>query len=113
MIQRDERTSKAQLYYAKLPSKITDDGRTEYPCKAADIASHLTRAVVLLLEPMLATGGSVVKAVESLKSYGVPEDSIVLVNVVASKKGLDVVSSNFPELKVVSAAVDAELTVEK
>ncbi|PLB49128.1 uracil phosphoribosyltransferase [Aspergillus steynii IBT 23096] len=93
LIQRDERTSKAQLYYSKLPPHIKDD-------------------VVLLLEPMLATGGSVVKAVESLTGFGVPEESIVLVNVVASKKGLDVVSTRFPELKIVSAAVDSELTAE-
>ncbi|KAI9035351.1 uracil phosphoribosyltransferase [Aspergillus affinis] len=93
LIQRDEQTSKAQLYYSKLPQHIKDD-------------------VVLLLEPMLATGGSVIKAVQSLKDYDVPEASIVLVNVVASKKGLDVVSTTFPELNIVSAAVDSDLTAE-
>ena len=62
---------------------------------------------------MLATGGSVIKAVQSLKDHDVPEDSIILVNVVASKKGLDVVSTAFPELRIVSAAVDSDLTAEK
>ncbi|GLA62852.1 hypothetical protein AtubIFM55763_004967 [Aspergillus tubingensis] len=93
LIQRDEETSIAKIYYSKLPAGITDD-------------------IVLLLEPMLATGGSVIKAVENLTSNGVPEESIVLVNVVSSQKGLDVVSGRFPGLKVVAAAVDAELTAQ-
>ncbi|EHA25604.1 hypothetical protein ASPNIDRAFT_49490 [Aspergillus niger ATCC 1015] len=93
LIQRDEETSIAKIYYSKLPAGITDD-------------------VVLLLEPMLATGGSVIKAVENLTSNGVPEESIVLVNVVSSQKGLDVISGKFPGLKVVAAAVDAELTAQ-
>ncbi|GKZ50567.1 hypothetical protein AbraIFM66951_003827 [Aspergillus brasiliensis] len=94
LIQRDEETSIAKIYYSKLPAGITDD-------------------IVLLLEPMLATGGSVIKAVENLTSNGVPEESIVLVNVVSSQKGLDVVSGRFPGLKVVAAAVDAEMTAQK
>ncbi|KAK1145882.1 hypothetical protein N8T08_003828 [Aspergillus melleus] len=93
LIQRDEQTSKAQLYYSKLPRHIKDN-------------------VVLLLEPMLATGGSVIKAVQSLKDHDVPEDSIILVNVVASKKGINLVSTAFPELRIVSAAVDSDLTAE-
>ncbi|GKZ20914.1 hypothetical protein AbraCBS73388_006547 [Aspergillus brasiliensis] len=93
LIQRDEETSIAKIYYSKLPAGITDD-------------------IVLLLEPMLATGGSVIKAVENLTSNGVPEESIVLVNVVSSQKGLDVVSGRFPGLKVVAAAVDAEMTAQ-
>ncbi|GLA05382.1 hypothetical protein AnigIFM60653_005864 [Aspergillus niger] len=93
LIQRDEETSIAKIYYSKLPAGITDD-------------------IVLLLEPMLATGGSVIKAVENLTSNGVPEESIVLVNVVSSQKGLDVISGKFPGLKVVAAAVDAELTAQ-
>ncbi|PYI09556.1 PRTase-like protein [Aspergillus sclerotiicarbonarius CBS 121057] len=93
LIQRDEETSIAKIYYSKLPAGITND-------------------IVLLLEPMLATGGSVIKAVENLTSHGVPEESIVLVNVVSSKKGLEVVSGRFPGLKIVSAAVDVELTAQ-
>ncbi|PYI35392.1 PRTase-like protein [Aspergillus indologenus CBS 114.80] len=93
LIQRDEETSIAKSYYSKLPAGICND-------------------VVLLLEPMLATGGSVIKAVETLTEHGVPEESIVLVNVVSSKKGLDVITGRFPALKIVSAAVDADLTAQ-
>ncbi|KAE8396385.1 PRTase-like protein [Aspergillus alliaceus] len=94
LIQRDESTSLAHIYYSKLPSNIMDN-------------------IVLLLEPMLATGGSVIKAVETLLSHGVSEDSIVLVNVIASQEGLGVVSDKFPSLRIVTAAVDSGLTSKK
>ena len=51
LIQRNEETAEAQLYYAKLPPDIRD-------------------RFVLLLDPMLATGGSAVKAVEASAVYG-------------------------------------------
>lgn len=69
--------------------------------------------VVLLLEPMLATGGSVIKAVETIRAHGVAEESIVLVNIISSQPGLDVVSRKYPSLKIVSAAVDRELNTKK
>ncbi|KAL5363828.1 uracil phosphoribosyltransferase-domain-containing protein, partial [Aspergillus floccosus] len=94
LIQRDETTCRAEIYYCKLPHQITND-------------------VVLLLEPMLATGGSVIKAVEALKAHGVAEDSIVLVNVISSQPGLDVVSQKYPYMKIVLAAVDQELNPKK
>lgn len=45
-----------------------------------DIASRY----VLLLDPMLATGGSAIKAVEVLMEHGVPEERIIFVNLVRS-----------------------------
>lgn len=117
LIQRDEETSIAKIYYSKLPAGITDDSMFR-PLSNDSLVSRKGKRtnidlVVLLLEPMLATGGSVIKAVENLTSNGVPEESIVLVNVVSSQKGLDVISGKFPGLKVVAAAVDAELTAQK
>ncbi|RHZ49391.1 uracil phosphoribosyltransferase [Aspergillus thermomutatus] len=91
LIQRDEETSLPQFLYCKLPSQIS-------------------RCRVLLLEPMLATGGSLIKAIEILIERGVPEQEIVLVNVVASKQGLERVMGRFPLLRIVTAAVDENLT---
>ncbi|KAL7655589.1 hypothetical protein ACMYSQ_007529 [Aspergillus niger] len=116
LIQRDEETSIAKIYYSKLPAGITDDSMFRPLANDLLVSRKGKRTnidlVVLLLEPMLATGGSVIKAVENLTSNGVPEESIVLVNVVSSQKGLDVISGKFPGLKVVAAAVDAELTAQ-
>lgn len=65
---------------------------------------------VLILEPMLATGGSASKAVESLKEKGVSEGNIIFVNLVASRFGLETIMTRFPELRLVTAAIDEQLT---
>ncbi|KAF5374385.1 hypothetical protein D9758_004568 [Tetrapyrgos nigripes] len=65
LIQRDEETSLPRLFYSKFPS---------------DIASRY----VLLLDPMLATGGSAIKAVEVLLEEGVKEERILFVNLISS-----------------------------
>ncbi|EAW15314.1 uracil phosphoribosyltransferase [Aspergillus clavatus NRRL 1] len=91
LIQRDEETFLPQYLYCKLPSQIPQ-------CR------------VLLLEPMLATGGSVIKAVELLIEKGVPENQIILCNVIASKQGLEKVTARFGMLRIITAAVDENMT---
>ncbi|KAL2002262.1 hypothetical protein VTN02DRAFT_343 [Thermoascus thermophilus] len=62
---------------------------------------------------MLATGGSASKAIALLKAQGVPESHIVFVNVIASVHGLDVITKQFPQLNVVTAAVDDDLDAKR
>jgi uracil phosphoribosyltransferase len=62
---------------------------------------------------MLATGGSASKAIEILQAAGVPEERMIFVNLLASRKGLDLLLSRFPKLRLVTAAVDEELTASK
>ncbi|KAF2474362.1 PRTase-like protein [Lindgomyces ingoldianus] len=90
LIQRDEETSKPKLYYDKLPE---------------DIAERW----VLLLDPMLATGGSALMAVDVLKSRGVPEDHILFLNLIASPEGAKNFAKRFPKVRVVTAFVDMGL----
>ncbi|KAF2423307.1 uracil phosphoribosyltransferase [Tothia fuscella] len=90
LIQRDEETAKPKLFYDKLPE---------------DIASRW----VLLLDPMLATGGSALMAVEVLKSKGVPEDHILFLNLIASPEGASNFAERFPNVRVVTAFVDQGL----
>ncbi|KAF2456828.1 uracil phosphoribosyltransferase-domain-containing protein [Lineolata rhizophorae] len=94
LIQRDEETSKPKLFYDKLPE---------------DIAERW----VLLLDPMLATGGSALMAVDVLKSRGVPEDHILFLNLIASPEGLENFSQKFPKLRVVTAFIDQGLNDKK
>nr|ODN95579.1 cellular nucleic acid-binding protein [Cryptococcus depauperatus CBS 7855] len=61
LIQRDEETAQPKLFYVKLPD---------------DIAQRY----VLLLDPMLATGGSCIKAIEVLMEHGVKEEKILFLN---------------------------------
>ncbi|EXJ90482.1 uracil phosphoribosyltransferase [Capronia coronata CBS 617.96] len=91
LIQRDEETCLPTHLYSKFPK---------------DIANRF----VLILEPMLATGGSASKAIDLILEAGVPEQDIVFVNVMASRKGIEVLTRQFPRLKIVTAAVDDDLT---
>ncbi|PSN59867.1 uracil phosphoribosyltransferase [Corynespora cassiicola Philippines] len=90
LIQRDEETSKPKLYYDKLPEDIADRW-------------------VLLLDPMLATGGSALMAVEVLKNRGVPEEHILFLNLIASPEGAKNFAEQFPKVRVVTAFVDQGL----
>ncbi|KAL4989564.1 uracil phosphoribosyltransferase-domain-containing protein [Aspergillus falconensis] len=91
LIQRNEETSLPVHLYSKLPAGISEQS-------------------VFILEPMLATGGSAVKAIDVLKEKGVREEDIVFVNLVASRRGLETIMQRYPGLRFVTAAVDEALT---
>lgn len=69
--------------------------------------------VVLVLEPMLATGGSASCALDLIKSVGVPEERIIFINVLASRCGIDKILGRFPRIHLVTMAVDEELSASK
>jgi len=90
LIQRDEETSKPKLFYEKLPTDIS-------------------QRWVLLLDPMLATGGSALMAVDVLKAKGVPENHILFLNLIASPEGVGNFAKVVPNVRVVTAFVDQGL----
>jgi len=90
LIQRDEETSQPKLFYDKLPTDIADRW-------------------VLLLDPMLATGGSALMAIDVLRSKGVPEDHILFLNLIASPEGARNFAERYPKVRVVTAFVDQGL----
>jgi uracil phosphoribosyltransferase len=83
-----------QLFYVKLPSDIA-------------------RFRVLLVDPMLATGQSAALALRELKKRGVPEESIIFVNVVACPEGIEALTREFPGVSIITAGVDVGLTPER
>jgi uracil phosphoribosyltransferase len=85
---RDEKTLKARTYYKNLPWSIEGNR-------------------VLVLDPMLATGGSLSAAVSELKSHGPSE--ICAVCLLAAPEGLQRMEADHPELRVVVASVDERL----
>ncbi len=87
-VYRDEKTLEPVTYYKKLPP---------------DIAS----TEVLLIDPMLATGGSSSAAVQVLKESGVT--SMKFVCLVAAPEGIAAVHRQHPELPIYCAAIDREL----
>ncbi|MFI0421257.1 uracil phosphoribosyltransferase [Spongiactinospora sp. 9N601] len=90
LIQRDKTTKLPHLYYTHLPPDIA--GR------------H-----VLLLEPMLATGGSAAAAIEVLLDHGVREEHVVFVNLLASPEGLAALSQAHPRVRVVTSSIEERL----
>lgn len=90
LIQRDENTAKPILFYHKLPKDIAE-------------------RYVLLLDPMLATGGSAKKAVEILKEKGVKEEKIIFVNLISCPEGIEVFTKAFPKVKTITGVIDKSL----
>ena len=86
-LERDEETAVARIYYNKLPP--------------------LAGKVPLLLDPMLATGGSGARAIEIIKAAGGEDCRFVCV--VAAPEGVRVVLERHPEVKIFTAALDAGL----
>jgi uracil phosphoribosyltransferase len=87
-MQRNETTLKPEAYYAKIPD-VSRENR------------------VILIDPMLATGGSAEMAVAYLKEAGFEE--IVFVALVAAPEGIDALSRLYPDLSIFVAAEDARL----
>ena len=85
---RDERTLRPVEYYNKLPDSATVD-------------------LCLILDPMLATGGSATAAIEVLKKWGAVR--IKLVNLIAAPEGVEAVSSAHPDVAIYCASLDRGL----
>lgn len=88
---RDEHTLRPVEYYNKLPVAPTVD-------------------LCLVLDPMLATGGSAIAAVEVLKRWGVTR--IKFVGVLAAPEGIRALHGVHPDVAVHVAAIDERLTTE-
>jgi len=86
-VQRNEETAEPMEYYNKFP--------------------ELSSARVLILEPMLATGGSLSWAIDKVKENGAKD--IVAVCVVAAPEGVGAIQDKHPDVRVVAAALDREL----
>ena len=64
-------------------------------------------------DELTATGGSAIKAIEVLVEHGVQLDHIVFLNLVAAPEGIAQMVSRFPEVRIVTAAVDDGLNESK
>ncbi len=85
---RDERTLRPVEYYNKLPDSATVD-------------------LCLILDPMLATGGSATAAIEVLKRWGAAR--IKLINLIAAPEGVRAVQDAHPDVPIFTAALDRQL----
>jgi uracil phosphoribosyltransferase len=91
-LQRDEATAIASKYYSKLPS-------------------DLSSSYVLMIDPMLATGGSAVAAIDLIKAAGAR--MIRMICIVAAPEGVALVDRHHPEVPIYTPVVDDHLNPNK
>jgi uracil phosphoribosyltransferase len=91
-LERNEKTAVARRYYEKVPKDLHD-------------------AVVYLLDPMLATGGSAAMAIEGLRELGARQ--VRLLCVVAAPEGVAFLQEAHAEAEVYTAALDRGLNDRK
>lgn len=91
-LQRDEATAIASKYYSKLPPDVAE-------------------SYVLMIDPMLATGGSAVAAIDLLKGAGAR--LIRMICIVAAPEGVELVERHHPDVAVYTPVVDRHLNAHK
>jgi uracil phosphoribosyltransferase len=62
---------------------------------------------VLLLDPMLATGGTALMAIQLLLDRGVREDRIIFVTFIAAPEGIQAVCDQYPKVRIVTSSIEA------
>ena len=93
-VKRDEQTAKPELYYQNIPF----------------IPSNHS---IVLLEPMIATAGSILAAIDLLLKRGVKPSQITIASIIASKWGKETLEKEMPEIRLTIGAVDESLTHQK
>ena len=91
-LQRDEETAQASEYYWKLPPLSE-------------------KSVVVITDPMLATGGSILHLLRVVSQQKVKELRIVCV--IAAPEGIAAINQEYPDVKIFAGAVDTNLNDKK
>lgn len=89
---RDEATAQPVEYYCKLPD-------------------HSPVDVALILDPMLATGGSAIAALAALQRWGVPK--LKVLSLIAAPEGIRNVTAAYPQAQIFVCSIDRELNSRK
>ncbi len=89
-LKRNEKTLKPKAYYQNIPKVSKSDK-------------------VIVLDPMLATGGSTVAAISALIKDGAQEKNITFVGVISAPEGLEKLQTKFPLIDILVAVHDEKL----
>ena len=92
-LERNEKTAVAREYYWKLP-KIT------------------SKSVVIVTDPMLATGGSILHLLRQIAKNNQPK-AMRIVSVIAAPEGIEAIKQEFPEVEICTDAIDRQLNAAK
>ena len=91
-LQRDELTAVASQYYSRLPQDMRD-------------------SFVLMIDPMLATGGSAVAALDLLRAAGARNVRVICI--VAAPEGIALVEQRHPDVQIFTPVIDQGLNAHK
>lgn len=87
---RDEETLTPVWYYNKIPVEF------ENP----------ESKIILILDPMLATGNSAIESIKLFANKKVPQKNIRFVSLISAPEGLDNVQKYYPDVKIITASID-------
>lgn len=90
---RDEKTLKPVWYYNKVPMK------TKNP----------DNFYIFITDPMLATGNSMIAALDLYAAKGIPTKNIKCICIIAAPQGIENIQQNYPDVEITTAAIDDHL----
>lgn len=90
---RDEKTLTPVWYYNKVPMKVQDPHKFH----------------IFITDPMLATGNSLIEAIKLYAEKQIPLSNIKVICLIAAPEGIVNIQNHFPEIEIITAAVDSHL----
>lgn len=90
---RDEDTLTPVWYYNKIPVEF----------------EHPEDKIILILDPMLATGNSAIDAIKLFANKKVPQKNIRFVSLISAPEGLEKVQNAYPDVRIITAHIDNHL----
>ncbi len=87
-LKRDEQTLKPITYYVNLP-KVNDDSD------------------IFIVDPMLATGGSILKTIEILEGYNIHARGVI--SILSAPEGIEAITSQYPNMDIYTCSIDEKL----
>lgn len=93
---RDERTLQPVWYYNKVSHAPKEPNKT----------------FVFILDPMLATGNSALDGVGNFVKKGIPQENITFISLLCAPQGIENLTKTFPNINIVTCAIDKELNAK-
>lgn len=90
---RDEKTLKPVWYYNKVPMKAPSPHKFH----------------IFITDPMLATGNSLIEAIKLYADKEIPLENIKVISIMAAPEGVANIQSKYPEVEIITAALDSHL----
>ena len=90
---RDEETLKPVWYYNKVPMDATNP----------------EKFYIYITDPMLATGNSLLAAIDLYASKGIPVENIKCICIIAAPEGIKNIQKHYPDIEIITAAIDDHL----